>query len=154
MYLRRSRKHSPTQAMRSFSFFFFVVLLPLSYKQGKFRTSSAIRSSEAASRQVYSDEICEIFRNTYFEEHMRATAFSSSSFKLLDLIDLTIFPDLNLKLGKIKPFATVCITKFSRFCSPASSLLSYQVRKLRNFVFSFIFKELTSKIKDVSAVFL
>ena len=103
---------------------------------------------------MYFDEICEIFKNTYFEEHMRASAFSSSSFKLLDLIDLTIFPDLNLKLGKIKPFATVCITKFSRFSSPASSLLSYQVRKLRNFVFSFIFKELTSKIKDVSVVFL
>ena len=71
---------------------------------------------------MFSDEICEIFKSNYFEEYLRMTAFSFSSFKL-DLVDLTIFPDLNLRMAKIKPFTTVCITKFSRFCSPASSFL-------------------------------
>ena len=44
----------------------------------------------------------------FFEEHLRTIAFSSSSFKL-DLADLTIFPDLNLRLAKVKPFTTECI---------------------------------------------
>ena len=35
-----------------FPIFFFLALLPLSYRQGKFRTSSAIRSSEAATGGV------------------------------------------------------------------------------------------------------
>ena len=35
-----------------FPVFFFVALLPLSYRQRKFRTSSAIRSSEAATGGV------------------------------------------------------------------------------------------------------
>ena len=35
-----------------FPIFFFAALLPLSYGQGKFRTSSAIRSSEAAAGGV------------------------------------------------------------------------------------------------------
>ena len=65
---------------------------------------------------------------------------SSSSFKL-DLVHLTVFPDLNLRLAKIKPFGAVCISKFSRFCCNASSFLCYQVRKLPDFVFSFIFNE-------------
>ena len=60
-------------------------------------------------------------------EHLQTTAFSFS-FKL-DLVDLTVFPDLNSKLAKIKPFTTVCISKFSRFCSNASSYLCYQVQK-------------------------
>ena len=100
--------------------------------------------SQVMRLQVFSYEICEIFNNTYFEEHLQTTAFSSSSFKL-DLVDLTAFPDLNLRQAKIKPFTTVCISKLSRFCSLASSFLRYQVRKLLNFVFSFIFNELTSK---------
>ena len=50
------------------------------------------------STQVFSHEIYEIFKNTYFEEHLRTTASSSSSLKL-DLVDLTIFPDLNLRLA-------------------------------------------------------
>ena len=131
MYLRRSRRHSLLQVMSSFfQFFFLVALLNLSYRQTKFHTSSAIRFA-----------ICKV------------TVSSSSSFKL-NLVVLTVFPHLNLRLEKIKPFTTVCISKFSRFCSHASSLLSYQVCKLRNFVFSFIFTELTSKVADVSAVFL
>ena len=50
------------------------------------------------------------------------TVSSSSSFKL-DLEDLTVFPDLNLRLAKIKPFTTVCTSKWSCFCSHASSFL-------------------------------
>ena len=75
---------------------------------------------------MFSYEIDEIFKNTYFEGHLRATAFSSSSFKL-DLIDLTVFPDLNLRLAKIKSFTTTFISStFSRFCSHAFSFLCYQ----------------------------
>ena len=84
---------------------------------------------------MLSCEICEIFKNTYFEEHLPTTAFSSSSFKL-DLVDLTVFPDSNLRLAKInKPLTPVCVSKFSRFCSHASSFLRYQAQKLQNFVF-------------------
>ena len=50
---------------------------------------------------MFSYEIYEIFKNIYFEEHLRTTASSSSSFKL-DLVDLTVFPDLNLRLTKFK----------------------------------------------------
>ena len=84
--------------MRSFSDFFFVALLPLSYRLGKFRTSYAIGFA-----------IC------------KATGSSFSSFKLL-LVDLTVFPNLNLRLGKIKLFTTVCIAKFLSFCSHAETL--------------------------------
>ena len=53
MYLRRSRRDSPPQAMRSFSdIFLIVVLLNLSYRKRKLRTSSTIRSSEAATGGV------------------------------------------------------------------------------------------------------
>ena len=84
---------------------------------------------------MFSYEICEVFKNTYSEEHLRITAFSSSSFKL-DLVDLTVFPDSNLRLAKInKPLTTVCVSKFSRFWSHASSFLRYQAQKLQNFVF-------------------
>ena len=77
---------------------------------------------------MFSYEICEIFKNTYFEEHLQTTAFSSSSFKL-DLVDLTVFPDSNLRLAKInKPLTAVCVSKFSRFCSHASSFLRYQAQ--------------------------
>ena len=56
MYLRRSRRDSPPQAMRSFSeIFLIVVLLNLSYRKKKFRTSSAIRSSEAATPKNFAD---------------------------------------------------------------------------------------------------
>ena len=68
---------------------------------------------------------------------MRATAFSSSSsFKLLDLIDLTIFPDSNLKLGKIKPFTTVCITHFHVSAVPLflSYLSSSKITELCFFI--------------------
>ena len=79
--------------------------------------------------QVFSYEIYEIFKNTYFEDNLRTTASSSSSFKL-DLVDLTVFPDLNLRLAKIKSFTTVCISsKFSRFSSHVFAFLCYQVRK-------------------------
>ena len=112
MYLRRSRRHSLLQVMSSFfQFFFLVALLPLSYRQRKFHTSSAIRFA-----------ICKV------------NVSSSSSFKL-DLVVLTVFPDLNLRLEKIKPFTTVCISKLSRFCSHASSFLSYQVCILWDSVF-------------------
>ena len=87
--------------MRSFSDIFLVVLLPLSYRQEKFRTSSAIRFAIG-----------------------KTTTSSSSSFKLFS-VNLTVFPDLNLRLAKIKPFTTVRIAKFSRFCSHASSFLCY-----------------------------
>ena len=103
---------------------------------------------------MFSYEICEIFKNTYFEEHLRTTAFSSSSFKLV-LVDLTLLPDENLRLAKInKPLTTVCVSQFSRFRSHASSFLRCQAQKLQNFVFLLIFSELTSKVTDVSAVFL
>ena len=39
-------------------------------------------------------------QHAYFEEKKRTTAFSFSSFKL-DLVDLTVFPNLNLRLTKI-----------------------------------------------------
>ena len=99
-------------------------------------------------------EICKIF-NIYFEEHLATTAFSFSSFKS-DLVDLTVFLDSNLRLAKLnKPLTTVGVSKFSHFCSHASSFLRYQAQKLQNFVFfSFIFNELTSKVTDVLAVFL
>ena len=79
---------------------------------------------------MLSYEVYEIFKNTYFEEHLQTSASSySPSFKL-DLVDLTVFLDLNLRLEKIKSFAAVCISsKFSRFCSNAFSFLCYQVRK-------------------------
>ena len=84
---------------------------------------------------MFSYEICKIFKNTYFEEHLPTTAFNSFSFKI-DLVDLTVFPDSNLRLAKInKPLTTVCVSKFSRFCSHASSFLRYQAQKLQNFVF-------------------
>ena len=80
-------------------------------------------------------EICELFKNTYFEKHLRTTAFSSSSFKL-DLVDFTVFPDSNLRLVKInKLLPIVCVSKFSRFCSHRSSFLCYQIQKLQNFIF-------------------
>ena len=63
---------------------------------------------------MFSYEICEIFKNTFFDEHLRTTAFSSSSFKL-DLEDLTVFQDLNLRLAKIKLFTTVFFIKFFKF---------------------------------------
>ena len=84
---------------------------------------------------MLSCKICEIFRNIYFEEHLRTTAFSSSSYKL-DLVDLTVFPDSTLRLAKInKPLTTVCVSKFSRFCSYAFSFLRYHAQKLQNFIF-------------------
>ena len=82
---------------------------------------------------MLSYEIPEIFENTYFEEHLRTTPFSSSI--KLDSVDLTIFSDLNLRLAKInKSLTTGCVSKFSRFCSHASSFLRYQAKKLQNFV--------------------
>ena len=36
------------------------------------------------------------------------------SFKL-ELVDLTLFPDLNLRLAKIKPHTTTCTSKVLRF---------------------------------------
>ena len=65
MYLRCSHR-----LCLLFPMFFFVALLPLSYRQGKFRISSAIRFS------------------------------GSSSFKL-NLVDLNVLPDLNLRLAKL-----------------------------------------------------
>ena len=94
---------------------------------------------------MFSYEICKIFKNNYFEEHLRTTTFCSSSFKL-DLVDLTVFPNSNLRLVKInKSLTTVWVSNFSRLCSHASSFLRYQAQKLQNFIFSFIFSELTSK---------
>ena len=73
--------------------------------------------------------------NTYFEEHLQTTAFSSSSFKI-DLVDLTVFPDSNLRLAKIKkPLTTVWVSKCSCFCSHGSSFLRYQAQKLQNLGF-------------------
>ena len=95
-------------------------------------------------------EICKIFKSTHFEEHLQTDASSSSSLFKLDLVDLTVFPNLHLRL-KFQPFTTVCISKFSNFCSHPSSFLCYQVPKLQNFIFSFISSELTSKVTDVSA---
>ena len=96
---------------------------------------------------MFSYEICKSFKNTYFEEHLQTTAFSSSSFKL-DLVDLTVFPDSNLRLAKInKPLTTVCVSKFSRFCSHASSFLRYQAQKLQNSVFFIHFPWIDVKSK-------
>ena len=93
------------------------------------KTSTQVFAKIINLKKKISFEICEIFKNTSFEEHLRTTAFSSSSFKL-DLADLTVFPDSNLRLDKIdKPLTTVCVSKFSRFCSHTSSLPCYQVQK-------------------------
>ena len=62
---------------------------------------------------MYLSEIFQIFRNTY-------------SF-ILELVDLTVFLVLNLRLAKIKPYATICISEFSRFFRH-TSFLCYQVR--------------------------
>ena len=73
-----------------------------------------------------------IFKNTYFEDHLWITAFSSS-FKL-DLVDLTVFSDLNLRLAKTKPFTTVCISKFS-----TATFLLYYVIMFKNYQTLFIY---------------
>ena len=106
------------------------------------------------STQVFSYGIGRISKNIYFEEHLRMTAFSSSSFKL-DLVDLTVFPDSNLRLAKInKPLTTYAYQNFH--VSAVTPLLSHVI-KLKNYrtlFFSFIFNELTSKVTDVSVFFL
>ena len=89
-------------------------------------------------------EICEIFKNIYFEEYLRTTAFSSSSFKL-DLVDWTVFPDSDL-IQINKPLTAVCVSKSSRFCSHASSFLRYQAQKLQKFVFFIHFQWIDVKI--------
>ena len=95
MYLRRSRRYSPSQAMCSFFDFFSFVALLLSHIDK---------------------------RNFAFP--LQSVLQVLLSFKL-DLVDLTVFPDLNLRLAKIKPLAKVYISKFSRFCCHASSFLCY-----------------------------
>ena len=160
MHLCRSCMHSPSQTMRSPVTFViqtgeisYVLRNPFfksshgrcSVKKGAFKNFANFTENrlywslfsiklQALRTQVFSYKICEIFKYTFFDEHLRTTAFSSSSFKL-DLEDLTVFQDLNLRLAKIKPFTTVFLSKFSSFCSDASSFLCYQVRKLRNFFF-------------------
>ena len=82
------------------------------------------------------------------------TASSSSSFKL-DLVDLTVFPDLNLRLAKIKSFTTVCISP-NFHVSAVTLFLSYVINFENDgtlFFHSFS-KKLTQKVTDVSAVFL
>ena len=92
------------------------------------KVAGTLLKREETPTEMFSYKIYEVFKN-YFEEHLRTTVSSSSSFKL-DLVDLIVFPDLNLRLAKIKSFTTVCISsKFSRFCSHAFSFLCYQVRK-------------------------
>ena len=92
---------------------------------------------------MFSYEIYEIFKNTFFEEHLRMTASGSSSFKL-DLIDLTVSSDLNLRLTKFKPFTTLCISSnISRSCSHAFSFLCYQVPAVTLFL-SYVIKFLQS----------
>ena len=86
-------------------------------------------------------------KKNYFEEDLQTTVFCSSSFKL-DLVDLTVFPNSNLRLAKInKPLTTVCVSKFSRFCSHASSFLRYQAQKLQNSVFFIHFPWIDVKSK-------
>ena len=58
------------------------------------------------------------------------TASSSSSFKL-------VFPDLNLRLAKIKRFEALRTSKFPRLCIHASFFLGYQIRKSQVFQRSF-----------------
>ena len=66
---------------------------------------------------MFSHEIYGKFKNTCFEGQICTTASSSSSFKL-DLADLPVFSDLNLRPAKVKSFRSVFISsKFSRFCS-------------------------------------
>ena len=55
-------------------------------------------------------------------KHLQRSASSSSSLKL-DLVELTVFPDLNLGLAKMNIFTAVCILNFSRFCG--HTFLSY-----------------------------
>ena len=78
---------------------------------------------------MFSYEICEIFKNTYFEEHLRMTAFSSSSFKL-DLVDLTVFPDSNLRLKLINLLQQYAYQNFH--VSAVTPLLSHVI-KLKRF---------------------
>ena len=160
MHLCRSCMHSPSLTMRSPVTFViqtgeisYVLRNPFfksshgrcSVKKGAFKNFANFTENhlywslfsikqQALRTQVFSYEICEIFKNTFFDEHLRTTAFSSPSFKLY-LEDLTVFQDSNLRLPKIKPFATVFLSKFSSFRSDASSFLCYQVRKLRNSFF-------------------
>ena len=103
---------------------------------------------------MFSYEICSLkfLKTPSLKNICKQLPSSSSSFKL-DLVDLTVFPDLNMRLAKIKPFRGVCISKFWRFCSNASSFLCYQVQKLPDVIFLLIFNELMSKVTDVSVVF-
>ena len=79
---------------------------------------------------MFSCEICKILKNSYFEEHLWTTAFSSSYFKL-DLVDLTVFSDSNLRLAKInKSLTTWCVSKLlplrhHSFCHYAYSPLFF-----------------------------
>ena len=57
------------------------------------------------------------------------------SFKL-ELVDLTIFPDLNLRLAKIKPYTTTRTSKVSEVTLRLSHKLSSS--KIKDF-FSYIF---------------
>ena len=78
---------------------------------------------------MLSYEICEIFKSTYFEEYLRTPAFSSPSFKL-DLVDLTVFPDLNLKYNidlKLSLFLRQYVYQIFHFTA-ATLLLSYVIK--------------------------
>ena len=92
--------------------------------------------------------------NTYFEEHLQTTAFSSSSFKL-DLVDLNVFPDSNLRLAKInKPLQQYAYQNFHVFAGVPLFSYVIKLKNYRTLFFSFIFNELNSKVRDVSTVFL
>ena len=81
---------------------------------------------------MFSFEICENLKNSYFEEHPRTAAFSSSSFKL-DLVDLAVFSDLNLRLAKINLFTTYVNQSFQVSAVPL--LLSYIIKLITEFCF-------------------
>ena len=89
--LRRDRRHSRPQTIRSFSFFFsFVVPLPLSYRQGKFHISSVICSSEAATGGVLKD-VLKNFANSTFYWSVVFVIKSLTSVFLLKKIPIQVF---------------------------------------------------------------
>ena len=78
---------------------------------------------------AFSYEIYETFKNTHFEEHLQTDATSSSSLFKLDLVDLTVFPDLMLRL-KFQPFTTV----YQNFQISAVTLLLSYVIRFQNYI--------------------
>ena len=129
MYLRRSHRYSPSQAMRSFSDFFlcspvtFVIQTEefpyflcspffrsshwrCSVKKGVLKSLQISRKITCVGFSFYQN--CSSFILQLYKKRLQHRCFPMK----LGLLDLTVFPDLNLRLTKIKPFITVSISQF------------------------------------------